>query len=280
MTDNRDQYIQQGSTGIKEAIQKANSIFKNVKQTSEATLDGRTLVTLSDLAHKKASMLVLGDTANGIDIDDFVSKCISYMRQTVERPASSRRRRATQNDDDDDDDDAEQVLDWANLGSKICIPHNLRPAVTGFLLGPLSVQKKARAATQRRPRLNTQHGNETRPEDLTANDMQRSTDNSVRTVCANIKTRLVNHCAQAAEAVEASVDDTATEEQIAQAMRGQRITSTGGPGLFDFVINPDDFGQTVENLFYVSFLIKEGEVGIEEDSNGLPTLCKFAPPAP
>ena len=38
----------------------------------------------------------------------------------------------------------------------------------------------------------------------------------------------------------------------------------------------DPLCQTVENLFYVSFLIRDGRAGILQDSNGLPTLRTFA----
>jgi len=30
----------------------------------------------------------------------------------------------------------------------------------------------------------------------------------------------------------------------------------------------------VENLFRISFLIKEGKFGVQNDDDGLPTLCK------
>jgi len=41
--------------------------------------------------------------------------------------------------------------------------------------------------------------------------------------------------------------------------------------LFRFVINPDSFGITVENLFHLSFLVKEGKVAITADE-GLPHI--------
>ena len=34
-----------------------------------------------------------------------------------------------------------------------------------------------------------------------------------------------------------------------------------------FVTNPDSFAQTVENMFYFSFLVKEGKASIEYDDN-------------
>jgi hypothetical protein len=42
------------------------------------------------------------------------------------------------------------------------------------------------------------------------------------------------------------------------------------------VINPDDYGQTVENIFYASFLIKEGSAGIQVDDDGLVVIRTFS----
>jgi len=58
-------------------------------------------------------------------------------------------------------------------------------------------------------------------------------------------------------------------------LKKNRITATGGPNLLEYALDPLDFGQTVENLFRISFLIKEGTCGVEPDEDGLPTLCKL-----
>jgi non-structural maintenance of chromosomes element 4 len=42
--------------------------------------------------------------------------------------------------------------------------------------------------------------------------------------------------------------------------------------LFEFVINPGSFGQTIENIFYLSFVIRNAMAKIEEDENGLPVV--------
>lgn len=43
---------------------------------------------------------------------------------------------------------------------------------------------------------------------------------------------------------------------------------------YQTLINPDDFGQTVENFFYTSFLVKDGHVRIKDSDSG-PVLGLF-----
>ena len=42
--------------------------------------------------------------------------------------------------------------------------------------------------------------------------------------------------------------------------------------LFEFVINPWSFGQTVENIFYLSFSVQMARARITIDRNGLPIV--------
>lgn len=45
--------------------------------------------------------------------------------------------------------------------------------------------------------------------------------------------------------------------------------------LYRFVINPHSFGQSIENLFYLSFLVKDGHCAVEPDprQGGVLTIC-------
>lgn len=268
-------------TKLNTLLDRANDVYGNVKQTADAVVDSRLLVNISDLVLKRSANLTLGDNSTGVDLDEFVSKCILFMKSDHHGTSAAstqrrRRRQALRDDDDDqdeDDQDANDALDWAHFGSHACFPFNLRPPAPSFLLGPLSVQKKVRAQTQRRARQQKDSTvKEVRPEALTERDLQTNENNALTTLCQNIKKILEAHCANASATIEALGD--LEEEQIMAEMRRNRISPTGGPSLFDFAINPHSFGQTVENIFYISFLIKEGNVGLEMDENGLPTLCK------
>ena len=46
---------------------------------------------------------------------------------------------------------------------------------------------------------------------------------------------------------------------------------------FEWVINPKSFGQTVENIFYTSFLVSTSlaAIDVREDGSGIPIICKF-----
>lgn len=52
------------------------------------------------------------------------------------------------------------------------------------------------------------------------------------------------------------------------------LEATGPINLFQFIVNPHDFAQSVENLFYVSFLIRDGECAFEITEEGDPMISQ------
>jgi len=58
----------------------------------------------------------------------------------------------------------------------------------------------------------------------------------------------------------------------------QLLDREGGPiNMFAFIINPNDFGQSVENLFYLSFLIRDGTCAMELSEETLePMICTLS----
>jgi hypothetical protein len=269
--------------------------MNKVKQTADAALDSRVMVYASELASKKMKNSLHGNAAVGVDVDQFVSRCIQFMRSggNIDEgddavPTQARHRRRTQVDEDEDEDADEDAddqtddLDWALFGREACFPFNKRPPVSGFLLGPLSVQRNVRATQTRRAKSQRQPtGPATRPQELQQSDIQQSENSNLTHLVKRIHNSLKSHIEEGQAKVETELQDIEDpdESQVEAAFRRQRTFQTRegelAVSLFDFVVNPHSFGQTIENLFYVSFLIREGTAGVVDDVNGLPLLSMY-----
>lgn len=216
-------------------------------------------------------------------MDEFVSKCITYMRQgrgiqDDNGPGLSstqrQRRRPTRGGEEEDDDigDDGDMMNWPHLGRFAALPYIRRPALPGFLLGPLSVEKKARKITKRSAPFRPNNLTETRPEVLNVEDLAKR-ENDLTAICGKILQQLNTLQADLQEAVADLLDDDMDDKERDTIMHKHGLRSTGGIDLMRFVVNPKSFGQTVENMFYVSFLIRDGRVEIDFDEFGLPALA-------
>lgn len=281
--DSKTEYLKPNSRGLEETLRKADELYKNVKQTSEATIDSRLLVEAADLSFRKINNLTLGDGSTGVDVDDFVTKCIGFMkrgdeldqRNAHEPPSTQTQRRRRRQGDDLEDGDEGDTMNWEYLGRNACFLYNSRPCLTGFLLGPLSVQKKVRQQTQRKAREAPQATQALRPVELNDEDLEKQESASLTVICTEIARLLETAIARGEKAVEKEFEeagDDMTDDEAAAMLRRYNMADNGCLPLFNFCVNPKSFGQTVENMFYVSFLIKEGKVGLDFDSHGLPTL--------
>ncbi|PTB61590.1 hypothetical protein BBK36DRAFT_1178023, partial [Trichoderma citrinoviride] len=142
----------------------------------------------------------------------------------------------------------------------------------GFLLGPLSVEKKARKAAKRSAPFRPNSLTETRPEILNVDDLAKK-ENDLTVICGKILQQLYKIQAETQQTVADLITDEMDEEENTRIMHEHGLRSTGGIDLMRFVVNPKSFGQTIENLFYVSFLIRDGRVEIDFDDYGLPSLA-------
>lgn len=203
------------------------------------------------------------------------------MDESSQRTSTQRRRRVSSRSQvaGDDSDNEDDVLNWDWLGRQACFPNNLRPSLPGFLLGPLSVQKRVRQVTQRRARQERVDPSQAiRPQQLKAGDLAKQETSNLTVLCTEIldllETTRMERERRANEELNAMGGEEVPQDIALEVMEKHGIANDGGIPIFRFCVNPRSFGQTVENLFYVSFLIRDGNIGLAMDINDLPTLRK------
>jgi len=186
--------------------------------------------------------------AGAFDIDDFVSKLITFMGgrrggggggagpKDRDRPSQADADYDEDVDDEEDDED-DEPLDWERIGRK-ALAKSRRIPVMDFMLGPLAVEQKKRAVGKR-ARFEKNKEDERKPQELREEDIARSENETTKNV----------------------ID-----------IRNLLVEQNGPVNLFRFVINPNDFAQSVENLFYLSFLIRDGECALEIEEDGEPVI--------
>ncbi|KAJ7901959.1 Nse4 C-terminal-domain-containing protein [Mycena olivaceomarginata] len=223
-------------------VKKADELFNKVKGPQEATLDSAFLLMASNMGAQKARAMKSG--SGSFDIDDFVAKLVTFMGGAKQLNV----------DDDSDGEDAEgsgAPLEWDRIGRKALAKSRRVPAM-GFMLrrqitsphspfsaahprlGPLSIEQKKRTFTKR-AKFEKDKADMRKPQEIKEEDIARAENETTKNV--------------------------ATLEAL--------LGNEDGPvNLFEFVINPNDFAQSVENIFYLSFLIRDGKVALETQDDG------------
>ncbi|KAH8828493.1 Nse4 C-terminal-domain-containing protein [Flagelloscypha sp. PMI_526] len=141
--------------------------------------------------------------------------------------------------EDGESDLADDVhLDWHRIGRK-SLARSRRVPSMGFMLGPLSIEQKQKQQA-RRIKYEKNKEDMTRPQELKEDDIQKS--------------------------------ENETSKNVAEL--AALLETTGSINLFKFTINPNDFAQSVENMFHLSFLIRDGKVAMQyEDGEPMIFLC-------
>ncbi|KAG5648542.1 hypothetical protein DXG03_003153 [Asterophora parasitica] len=138
--------------------------------------------------------------------------------------------------DPDDDEDGGVALEWAKIGRK-ALAKSRRVPVMSFMLGPLSIEPKKRAVVKR-AKLEKNKDELRKPQELKEEDISRSQNETTKNVA------------------------------VLEAI----LNNIGEVNFFKLIINPNDFAQSVENLFYLSFLIRDGKVAFETNEDAEPIV--------
>ncbi|CAO1614777.1 unnamed protein product [Sympodiomycopsis kandeliae] len=247
-------------------IASSDQLMSHIKAPREAVLDAQVLTGVTDLGMKLTKSM--RTHSSGFDIDEYISRVAKFIGGTVRTAAggrangSNKKRKSAakrhadhvaEHDSDEDADDHEQIdqLDmqswnWQRLGL-IASKYSRKAPTMDHLVGPLAVEPRERKVVKRAKL--AEGGEAVRPEELEQKDLQQNENETSRCV-HDIAKRL---------------QDKGGDEGI---------------NLFEFVLNPKSFSNSVENLFYVSFLVKEGIAAInDDDEGGPPMIIRVEPPS-
>ncbi|CAH17526.1 Smc5-6 complex non-SMC delta-kleisin subunit Nse4 [Schizosaccharomyces pombe] len=131
---------------------------------------------------------------------------------------------------------------WSRLG-KLASNCEKQPASLNLMVGPLSFRKKERNI-QRRERLQKAPNVLTQPTMLNERNITTQENNTTKNVL-----------------------------HISRLLQAHQPVN-----FLKFITNPQSYPQTVENLFYVSFLFKEGKAALVENESGILMLETRIPP--
>lgn len=231
----QDELINADASRLEQALELVDSYQERVTRPQEATLDSTAFLRLSSIALEQVKSVNV--SAGTFKPELFVSQLLARLasgvigqkrRSPSRTPADHDMASLNEANDVDDVDYAAEGCNWRLLGSLATKAQRIIPQ-PGFLYGPLEAQRKERSLRERsqqpRPVKAAQ------PEELPAGDV--------------VKEELtMAHCVK-------------TAFQILQA--------NAPINLYRFFINPTDYAQSVENLFYTSFLVNDDRVRIYVD---------------
>ncbi|CAM9421758.1 unnamed protein product [Ascophyllum nodosum] len=138
-------------------------------------------------------------------------------------------------------------FNWSKLGGSVSMVFLSAPAGGGFMMGPLDKPLKEARSRQRRNKPNDDNVEEVEPEDVAPTKGKHGSKQKKD---------------QTHERITRMRDQVATK-----GLNGKETD------MFETLLNPKSFTQTVENLFDFSFLVKNGQGAISlDEGSGLPRV--------
>ena len=230
--EQKDAMVRVDGAALREMLNEADALHKNVKKAREQVIDSQLLCQLTAYGVEIAKKLGSG-AASAVSAKDLCVRLKARFVRGVD-PQNAPVHNPS-------------AFPWADVAACPAARHLLRPAA-GFacMNGPLDTQPKERKVAQRKAK--TQVAEVTNPGTMAEN--AKTEEEEQREIAAVMKTVF---------------GVLAKEEKDAKA----RDASTKGVPLVDLCTNKDSFAQTIENLFALSFLVRDGRVRLVHGESGI-----------
>lgn len=231
---NREDILNAGDK-LTEVLEEANTLFSEVSRAREAVLDAQFLVLASDLGKEKAKQL--RSDLSSFDMLRYVETLLTHMGVNPLEAEEVVR--------DEDRTDIELIVydSWKISGKTAENTFN-KTHTFHFLLGSI-------------------HGDFPVPKPRIDRPRQPRVREEQRAMPAQLKCMEESH-------------QEATEKEVERILGLLQTYFREDPdtpmSFFDFVVDPHSFPRTVENIFHVSFIIRDGFARIRLDQDRLPII--------
>nr|XP_020452858.1 LOW QUALITY PROTEIN: non-structural maintenance of chromosomes element 4 homolog A-like [Monopterus albus] len=232
---NREDMLSPSNNKLTEVLEQANKLFKDVRQAREAALDAQLLVVATDLGKEKASQLFVEGTA--FDPTAFAEHLLSFMG--LNRL-----------------EDGEDAAEWG--GADGYLPQDAWHRVA----------RKAECCFSTAPSfhymMGSFHAEPPPPKQRIERQRKAPTKEAKRIMPTQLKKMEESH-------------QEATEKEVERVLGHLKRYYQDDPEspiyYYEFVIDPNSFSRTVENIFHTSFLIRDGWARMYLDSAKLPCIA-------
>ncbi|KAF0027333.1 hypothetical protein F2P81_020074 [Scophthalmus maximus] len=216
---NREDMLRPSNNKLTEVLEQANKLFKDVRQAREAALDAQLLVVATDLGKEKASQMFAEGTA--FDPTAFAEHLLSFMGLN----------RLEDEEDEQNGGTVEGYLPqdaWHRLARKAECCFRTAPSFH-YMMGSF-------------------HAEPPPPKPKIARQMKATSKDAKRIMPTQLKKMDDSH-------------QEATEKEVERILGFLKSYYQDDPttpiSYYEFVVDPNSFSRTVENIFHTSFLIRE-----------------------
>lgn len=207
----------------------------DVKELSMFMKDSEALKRTAEFASINAEHIRFGDLGGALTHKEFVSAVKKFMNPDADFGGDEDT--TLRGTPEERANERFNSFDWHKLGQifylqcKVAVPSH-------FLYGPLATKRRKAAPRARTVDDTVSFRDKTTAQKVTATDIQEDPEQSTSHMVRTVYGVLSEH-----------------DERV---------------NLFQFFINPHSFAQSVENLFYTSFLVRDGKIKMDVDEEGVP----------